>query len=86
MVDGYSPTQFEYDEDKVRRIITDWEYDQDTIEQTKPIIVSEDNFVLDGHHRYFAAKQSRTAVPVVKVYLPINKLLKLAFEYQEHYG
>lgn len=46
-----------------------------------PIIVSSDGYVLDGHHRYFASKAVDCAVDGYVVELPINKLLKIALEY-----
>lgn len=85
-VQNYNPTQFEYDKWKVNNIKMDWRKDPESISSTKPILVSNDNFVLDGHHRYFAAAQTDVSIPVVKLYLPINKLLKLALEYKELHG
>lgn len=76
---SFRPTQFEYDDKKVAKIINDESFD-------KSIIVSADNFVLDGHHRYFAAKLSDKEVPILKIFLPINKLLKLAYDYVEQYA
>lgn len=46
-----------------------------------PIVVSSDGYVLDGHHRFFASKAIGCAVDGYVVDLPINKLLKLALEY-----
>lgn len=74
---SFQPTQFEYDDKKVAKIIDEG--------ITKAIIVSEDNFVLDGHHRYFAAKFANLEIPILKVLLPINKLLKISYTYVEQY-
>lgn len=74
-----NPTQFEYDELKVKRIMDEFVEDN----KMKPIIVSDDGYVLDGHHRYFAAKELNVAIPYILIRLPINKLLKLAYNYME---
>lgn len=85
-VELYRPTQFEYDKWKVNNIKMDWRKNPDSIETTKPILVSDDHFVLDGHHRYFAASQTGVSIPIVKLSLPINKLLKLALDYRDLHG
>lgn len=78
-VNQFKPTQREFDRTKVNRI------KKELSKQTKPIIVSEDGYVLDGHHRYFAFKGSDSLINVIEVQLPINKLLKLAIDYTEAY-
>lgn len=74
--DAYVPiikcTQQDFDQSKVNNIIT---FD-------KPIIISNDYFVLDGHHRFISAKQK--GMRYINAYfidLGINKLLKLANDY-----
>jgi len=79
-IDSYSPTQFDFDQDKVDRIIEDDE------KRSKPILVSSDGYILDGHHSYQAASQSGLAATVIEIDLNINKALKLAIDYVEHYG
>lgn len=67
------PTQIEFDQSKV-----------DAIKGTQlaPIIVSDDYFVLDGHHRYFAALQNGDSnITVYYVSVGINKLLRHAYEF-----
>jgi len=79
-IDSYSPTQFDFDQDKVDRIIEDDE------KRSKPILVSSDGYILDGHHSYQAASQSGLAATVIEIDLNINKALKLAIDYVEYYG
>jgi ParB-like chromosome segregation protein Spo0J len=70
------PTQTDFNQDKVDQIKSDWNY---IVGNQKPIIASkEDGFVLDGHHRFFAAKQLGTGINVIFVDLPINKLLAIS--------
>jgi uncharacterized protein (DUF1015 family) len=82
----FKPTQTDYDENKVDRIVADLE--NKNLDEVKPVIFSEDGYVLDGHHRYYAAKKlaltrPHSKFPILKVNLPINKLLVSANQYQE---
>ena len=78
-VDELNPTQTDFDQQKVDRIISELGTGNDM----SPILISNDGFVADGHHRYYAAKQSETPINVVTVSLPINKLLKIMYDYTE---
>lgn len=69
-VENLKPTQFDYDEEKVERMMAD--------PVDKPVVIASDGFVIDGHHRYHAAYRLREHdIPVVMVDLPINKALAL---------
>lgn len=69
------PTQVNFDQSKV---------DSMKSGEIGSIIVSDDFYVLDGHHRYFAAVQSgNKTIGTYFVDAGINKLLKLAYEYLE---
>lgn len=80
-VDHLNPTQTDFDQQKVDRIVSDWA--DGGASDVKPIIISDDGFVADGHHRYYAALQSNTPINVIVVMLPINKLLKAMYDYTE---
>lgn len=80
---SFKPTQFDYDEAKIDRIRNDI---QSGTSQDKPIVVSEDMFVVDGHHRYFAYKLENKDINYIYVDLSLNKLLKLMLNYTETYG
>ncbi len=82
-VDYLRPTQNEYKENKVKKITYMMQADNYDPTQLKPIIVSSDNFVLDGHHRYFAAIAASKPIPVITIDLMVNQLLKLAINYTE---
>lgn len=43
----------------------------------KPIIASEDNYIIDGHHRWLVAWNTRDAVEVFKVNMDADELLAL---------
>lgn len=50
-------------------------------ESTKPIFVSADGRVLDGHHTWAAHAITGTPVPVRRANVPINRLLVLAHRF-----
>jgi hypothetical protein len=71
------PIQSMVDRNKIRKL--------SSLEITKPVIVSEDMFLLDGHHRLFSVIRhdpNKNVVAIV-VQLPINKLFQLTSEYLE---
>ena len=43
----------------------------------KPIIASEDNYIIDGHHRWLVAWNTKDSVEVFKVNMNADELLKL---------
>lgn len=79
-VDQFKPTQTNYDQSKVDRIIKDWK-SQLEASRAKPIIVSYDGFVVDGHHRYLAALQTGYEIQYRELSTNVADSLKLAYEY-----
>lgn len=81
-VNHIKPLQCEgFDEYKIRNICMDMRKDPDNISNMKPIIVSEDGYVVDGHHRYLAAIRHQVKIPYIVVATTSNKLLKLAYDF-----
>lgn len=65
------PTQGEFNPEKISKIV-------DAIYQNKvktPIVVSSDNFIVDGHHRWAAFHNVSGKVPALKIHLNIEDLL-----------
>lgn len=83
-VESFKPTQIDFDEYKVRNIAMDMRKSPDNVKKLTAILVSEDGYVLDGHHRFYAAKREGIAINFIVVALPINKLLKLALDFVEY--
>ena len=73
------PTQGEINLDKVKSLVKS----ANDSSLKKPVIVSKDGFILDGHHRWLALlqKDKRTALDSVKVDATVGELLKLAKKY-----
>jgi len=74
----FRPTQIDFDSEKANSIAM--ELSANGSDDNNPIIVSNDLYVLDGHHRYIGSIISGVPVHVLAVDLPINKLLKLAMD------
>lgn len=75
---NFRPTQINFDSRKVQEILDSLK--TSGFDKNSPIVVSNDMYVLDGHHRYIASILANRPVDVLAVDLPINKLLKLAMD------
>lgn len=64
-----TPTQSNFNEEKVEAMIENGTWNN------KPIIVSDDDYVIDGHHRWLAAVQTKKPVKVCVVGMTAEKLL-----------
>jgi hypothetical protein len=73
------PTQKHFDKFKVERIVAKL-LDNDAELINKPIVISRDNFILDGHHRWAAFKtlSDNNTMYVHKVSAPIERLVDIA--------
>jgi hypothetical protein len=78
MVDDLIPTQQEFDTVKVETIIAAKAFN-------KPIIVSEDGYVIDGHHRFFAALETNTPLHMIEIDSNVTESLRLCYEYTESF-
>ena len=92
MVDpnGLKATQGQFDKKKIKSML-DKLADGDVSD--KPIIISKDDFVLDGHHRWLAhanigldIANIGLDIPVYKVNMNAKDLLKKMFEYSKTFN
>ena len=51
----------------------------------KPLIASSDDYIIDGHHRWLAAKNTRSSVTVFKADIPMRELLELTLKFPKVY-
>jgi len=72
--DSLRPTQAEFSPEKVRRAAGFKGGD-------RSILVSADNYVLDGHHQWLASRESGEPVKVIRLNAPIADLIPLAREF-----
>lgn len=72
------PTQSEYNEDKVKNMVSA----PDSV-LLAPIITSIDDYILDGHHRYSAvlAQNPNKLMEIYRVDITINDLLQYAYSF-----
>jgi hypothetical protein len=70
-------TQSEFDKEKIAAMMIDPKSDKNQV------IISNDNYVLDGHHRWIVAFNKKQKVNVLRVDLPILELMILAKSFQE---
>ena len=79
------PTQVDYDEAKVSDIVGTMKTDSDKIADSLPIVTSrsegQSDFVVDGHHRYYAALQVGAKLNSLVVDMPLSQLLALSNVY-----
>jgi hypothetical protein len=75
-VGDLKPTQAELNLEKVEEM----RYNSSDADLEKPVIVSADGYILDGHHRWAAlkTKSDRAKIQVHHVDLPIRDLLETA--------
>lgn len=66
------PVQNEINGDKVRSMVT-------TVD--KPMLVSSDGYIMDGHHRWQKAVWDNTALRIVRLSMKILPLIELAKKY-----
>ena len=76
-VASLNSSQSKIDLDKINDIMSD-----DNSNNT-PIIVSKDDYILDGHHRALAAYNldRESEIPTIKVHLPIGELIDVSNEF-----
>lgn len=76
-------TQKEFSDKGVRKMMKTGGRPSDSAGKApKPLIVSSDNYILDGHHRWLAAWNQDDVVPVMKGTLPIKKLFQLVNDFE----
>ena len=75
------PTQREINIEKVNGMLEAKTIEQ--LSQSKPVLVTGDNYLIDGHHRWFAllSDSEENVIKAVKVDVPLEELLSLAKDY-----
>lgn len=77
-MDMLTPSQSEINEERVDSVIADIKTGK--LKHKNPIVVSQDGFVVDGHHRWAAYKKHNPdlEIPVLVVEAPIQDALGLS--------
>lgn len=77
------PTQKEFNENNIEKLRA--LYDEGKYHTTNRLVVSQDNRVLDGHHRWAMLAQKNVNAEVIRVDLPMKKLLPIAKEFDSEH-
>jgi len=70
-------TQKNFNSDKIVKAIASIE----TLGKAKPIIVSADNYVIDGHHRWLAAKNVGANIDIIQASVNADELMKSVYSF-----
>jgi len=65
-------TQSDFNKDKIVKAMGRIK----TIGQAKPLLVSSDNYIVDGHHRWLAARNGGASIPIMQSDVKIKILLR----------
>lgn len=76
------PYQKDYNKDKLISMIKDFK----SIEDIPPIVISSDNYIVDGHHRFLAAKAKypNDYISTIKIDLPSEKAVEKYKEVEDN--
>lgn len=74
--DKLKPIQSAIDSDRVKAMVPGQSKD-------KPMVVSKDNYILDGHHRWFQAKEAGEKIRVYHLSIGMRKLLDITKAYSK---
>jgi ppGpp synthetase/RelA/SpoT-type nucleotidyltranferase len=69
-----SPVQNKINPEQIKVIA-----DSGGLRQGKPITISNDGYVIDGHHRWYYASQHGLSLPVLKINLPAKRVIFESF-------
>ena len=70
-------TQSDFNVDKIVDKISNIK----TLGKAKPLIVSSDNYIIDGHHRWLAAKNVGGSIDVMQSNVKVKELLKHVYSF-----
>lgn len=76
------PTQNQFNKSKIRGMM---DYMQSGSYSPKAVIISKDNRVMDGHHRWLAHKELKTDIPVIQIGLGAEKLFDMMHSYPKSF-
>ena len=77
-----TPTQGNINTEKVKNLIS-----TDSTSLKKPVLVSKDNYIIDGHHRWLALlnKDKKETIPAIVADVNVQDLLSMAREFPKSF-
>lgn len=89
--DNMNPLLSDLDSNKVKNILN--KYNEGTFNLGKPVVLSQENNIIDGHHRWYAYKlycenntTSDKSLNTIVIDLPLKKIIKRLKEYKIEYN
>lgn len=73
--DSLRPTQAEWSHEKVAK----WKAGQDPAKRARAVMISSDDYVLDGHHQWLGMRDQ--AIPVIRLSVPAREALAAMHEF-----
>lgn len=74
-------TQGEFSDEGVRKMMRTGGRTSDSKDK-KPLLVSSDNYIIDGHHRWLASYNIDETVPIFQFSIPVKRLLELVRDFR----
>lgn len=74
-------TQANFNKDKVVGAAANYH----TLHKAKPILVSKDNYIIDGHHRWLGALNVGGDINIIQANVNVQELLKAVREFPKTY-
>lgn len=74
-------TQRNFNKDKIVGAVANY----GTLSKAKPIIVSSDNYIIDGHHRWLGAYNVGGDIMILQANVKVDELLKAVREFPKTY-
>lgn len=79
--DTLKATQRNFNQDKILGMAAKYH----TLSKAKPILVSADNYVIDGHHRWLGALNVNGNIDIMRADINAHELLDLVHEFPKSY-
>lgn len=78
-----SPIQKEINLEKIQSMMEKHAAGEIDLVTGKPVMVTEDEYIIDGHHRWFALREldETNEMETINIKLPVKKLLKIVKDY-----
>lgn len=75
------PVQSEFSDTGVKKMMKNKNPNKGTT-RDKPLIVSSDNYIIDGHHRWLASFNLDEDIPIMQFSIPIKKMFQLVKDFK----
>ena len=78
---GLKATQKNFNKDKIEKAADNYA----TLHKAKPILVSSDNYIIDGHHRWLGALNVKGKITILQASVKVDELMEMVRRYPKSY-